>query len=245
MVKISALALGLLTLASEVCAQKTVKVMPFGASIVSRCWRANLQTKLRDAGVTNFDFVGGQKSTCSGTNIDQDHEGHPGFQAADIVKNSQLPGWLDKNPPDVVLMLLGTNDVLIGKRPINDIIASYDILIAQMRKKNPNMQIVVSNLLPLDPARFNAQAVQGIKDLNAYMATHMPKKSNVKSPVYFVDNFADFDAVKDTDDGEHPNLQTGVQKMANKFFDATRTAIKGAAAVKAKRQSIVERRLVD
>jgi hypothetical protein len=37
MVKFSALAVGLLALASEACAQKTVKVMPFGASIVSVC----------------------------------------------------------------------------------------------------------------------------------------------------------------------------------------------------------------
>ena len=37
MVKFSTLALGLLAIASEVCAQKTVKVMPFGASIVSVC----------------------------------------------------------------------------------------------------------------------------------------------------------------------------------------------------------------
>ena len=35
MVKLGAIAIGLLTFATEVCAQKTVKVMPFGASIVS------------------------------------------------------------------------------------------------------------------------------------------------------------------------------------------------------------------
>jgi hypothetical protein len=140
-------------------------------------------------------------------------------------------------------MLLGTNDVLIGKRLLDDIIASYDILIAQMRRKNPNVQIVFSNLLPLDPARFPATAVQGIKDLNAAIATHAPRRSTTKSPVYFVDNFAGFDVIKDTEDGQHPNLQTGVQKMADKFFESTRTAIRGAAAVKAKRTSIFQRRL--
>ena len=35
MVKFGALALGLLSIAAEVCAQRTVKIMPFGASIVS------------------------------------------------------------------------------------------------------------------------------------------------------------------------------------------------------------------
>lgn len=138
-------------------------------------------------------------------------------------------------------MLLGTNDVLIGKRSINDILASYDILIAQMRKKNANMQIVFSNLLPLDPARWPVTAAQGIKDLNAATATWAPKKSTLKSPVYYVDNFGGFDVVADTDDGEHPNLTTGVQKMAAKFYDPTKTAIRAAAAVKAKRVKRAER----
>ncbi|CAN9204697.1 unnamed protein product [Alternaria alternata] len=244
MVKFSTLALGLLAIAGEVCAQSTVKVMPFGASIVSRCWRANLQTSLRAGGVTNFDFVGSQKSSCAGTNIDQDHEGHPGKQAAEFVAKGNLTVWLNQNPPDVIIMLLGTNDVIIGKRSVNDILASYDILIGQMRKKNPNMQIVFSNLLPLDPKKWAASAVQGIKDLNTAIATYAPKKSTMKSPVYFVDNFSGFDPVKDADsDGEHPNLTTGVQKMAAKFLDPTKTAIRAAAALKAKRVKRADRML--
>lgn len=229
MVKFGALALGLLSLATQACAQKTVRVMPFGASIVSRCWRADLQTQLRAAGVTNFDFVGSQVSKCGGTNIDQDHEGHPGSLATDYAKNGNLSGWLDKNPADVILMLVGTNDVLIGKKPIAEILAAYDTLIAQMRAKNPKMQIVVSNLLPLDPARFPAAAVQGIVDLNNALATYVPGKSNLQSPVVLVDNFGGFDAVKDTDDGEHPNTSTGIQKMAAKFLSPTSKAIMAAS----------------
>jgi hypothetical protein len=37
MVKFGTLAIGLLALATEVMSQRTVKVMPFGASIVSVC----------------------------------------------------------------------------------------------------------------------------------------------------------------------------------------------------------------
>lgn len=37
MVKLGALALGLLTAVAQVSAQQTVKIMPFGASIVSVC----------------------------------------------------------------------------------------------------------------------------------------------------------------------------------------------------------------
>jgi lysophospholipase L1-like esterase len=236
--------------------------MPFGASIVSvspllttiltlyftnlpaqRCWRANLQAKLRNAGVKNFQFVGTQGGTCGGANVQQAHEGHPGYLATEMAQNNNLPGWLNTNPPDVILMLAGTNDIL-KKKSANDIIASYDILIRQMRAKNPNVQIIFSNLLPLDPARFPAQAVQGVKTLNQMTAAWAPGKSTLKSPVYYIDNFAGFDPVKDTDDGEHPLKGSGTEKMAVKFFESTKTAI-GAVArsrgIKAKRVERVKR----
>lgn len=232
MVKFSAFAaFGLLTLAGQVAAQQTVKVMPFGASIVSKCWRANLQAKLKNAGVRNFDFVGGSKSTCGGNGVDQDHEGHPGSLATDFAKNGNLVGWLDANPPDVVLMLLGTNDVLLGKKPVNEVLAAYDTLIGQMRAKNPKVQIIFSNLLPLDPARWPQAAADGIVQLNNAIATYAPSKKTAASPVYFIDNFAGFDAIKDTTDGEHPN-DSGNEKMAVKFYQATKTAIQAVSRSK-------------
>ncbi|KAL6710285.1 hypothetical protein ACN47E_009231 [Coniothyrium glycines] len=229
MVKLSSFAaFGLLSLAGQVAAQATVKVMPFGASIVSRCWRANLQTKLKAAGIKNIDFVGTQTSSCAGTGIDQNHEGHPGSLATDYAKNGNLPGWLNANPPDVVVMLLGTNDVLIGKKPNNEILAAYDTLIAQMRTKNSKVQIVFSNLLPLDPTRWPQAGVDGIKSLNAAIASYAPGKSTRNSPVYFVDNYAGFNAVTDTTDGEHPN-DAGNEKMAGKFLSPVKTAIQAAS----------------
>lgn len=121
-------------------------------------------------------------------------------------------------------MLLGTNDVIIGKKPVADILAAYDTLLAQMRKKNPRMQIVFSNILPLDPARWPAAAVAGIKELNKAITTYAPKKATAQSPVYFVDNVTGFDVVGDTVDGEHPN-DSGNAKMAAKFLPATKAAI--------------------
>ncbi|XPS76780.1 hypothetical protein M3J09_008826 [Ascochyta lentis] len=231
MVKLGALAFGLLSVVAQVSAQQTVKVMPFGASIVSRCWRANLQTKLRNDMVTNFDFVGSQASTCGGNSIDQDHEGHPGSLAIDYAKNGNLTVWLNANPPDVILMLLGTNDVLIGKKSTGDVLKAYDVLIDQMRAKNPNMQIVFSNLLPLDPKRWPQAGADGIVNLNAAIKQYAPSKNTRTSPVVFVDNFTGFDAVADTTDGEHPN-DAGNEKMATKFFAATRDAIKAVSATK-------------
>lgn len=133
-------------------------------------------------------------------------------------------------------MLLGTNDVLVGKRPTSEIIASYDILIGQMRAKNPKMHILISSLLPLDPARWPLTAAEGIVNLNAAIKQYAPGKSTRDSPVVFVDNFADFDAVDDTDDGEHPSPK-GNEKMATKFFAPTRDAIKAVSAKKKPRRA--------
>lgn len=212
---------------------------------LKRCWRANLQAKLKNSGVLNFDFVGSSGGSCAGNGVDQDHEGHPGSQATDYAKYGNLTVWLNQNPPDVVVMLLGTNDVLLGKKPVNEILAAYDVLLSQMRAKNAKMQIVFSNLLPLDPARWPQAGVDGIKALNSAIASYAPGKSTDQSPVYFVDNYADFNAVTDTTDGEHPN-DAGNEKMAKKFFDPTKNAIQAVSRsrglLKSKRVTLLVRR---
>jgi len=238
MVKFGAITtFGLLSLAGEAMAQQTVKVMPFGASIVTRCWRNNLDAKLKSAGITNFDFVGSQKgsSDCIAQfpGTDNDHEGHPGSQATDYAAKGNLTTWLNQQPVvDVVLMFLGHNDIILGHKPQDQIIKAYDTLIAQMRTKNPKMQIVWSNLTPVDPKRWDSTSSpnnsKDIAALSAKIKEYAPTKSTSESPVRFVDNFSGYDPVADTDDGEHPN-KSGNEKMASKFFSATKDAIQAVS----------------
>ena len=128
-------------------------------------------------------------------------------------------------------MLLGTNDILLGKKSNGDIIKAYDVLLGQMRTKNPKMHLIVSNILPLDTKRWPQSAQDGIVNLNAAIKQWAPGKSTRDSPVVFVDNFTGFDAVADTTDGEHPN-DSGNEKMATKFFAPTWDAIKAVSATK-------------
>jgi len=121
-------------------------------------------------------------------------------------------------------MLLGTNDVLHSKKPTRDVLVAYDTLLGQMRAKNPNMQIIISTLLPLDPARWPRAGVDGINALNSAIASWAPRRSTAQSPIYFVDTSAGFSAVLDTTDGEHPN-DLGNEKMARKLFQPTKDAI--------------------
>jgi lysophospholipase L1-like esterase len=255
MVKVGALtACGLLSLAGHVMAQQSVKIMPFGASIVTvrwpltyskgafltslqRCWRNNLGQKLNNAGVHNYDMVGSQigSQDCEkqfpGT--DNDHEGHSGSQATDYAAQGNLTTWLHQQfTVDVVIMFLGHNDIMLGHKSQDQIFKAYDTLIAQMRTKNPKMQIIWSNLTPLDPKRWDTgSSPNNSKDVAALAAaikSYAPTKSTADSPVRFVDTFAGYDPVADTEDGEHPNV-SGNEKLATKFFSATKDAIQAVS----------------
>ncbi|ORY09648.1 SGNH hydrolase-type esterase domain-containing protein [Clohesyomyces aquaticus] len=228
MVKITPLAaIGLVGLAGQAAAA-TVKIMPFGASIVGApgCWRAILWKKLQGAGITNTDFVGSQKATDCGFPYDGENEGHAGFQATGIVADNQLPGWLSAAKPDIMMIHLGTNDV-IQRKSTADTINAYSTLVDQMRASKPTMKILFSQLIPIDPKKFSG-AQQGIIDLNKAIATWAPTKSTSQSPIVVIDNFTGFNVTTDTVDGEHPN-DSGNQKLANKFYQPLVNAIKSVS----------------
>lgn len=59
------------------------------------------------------------------------------------MANNQLPGWLAKTKPDVVMMHLGTNDVW-GNHPAEEILGAFSTLVDQMRQSKKTMKILVS-----------------------------------------------------------------------------------------------------
>jgi len=56
-----------------------------------------------------------------------------------------LKGWLASAKPDLIMFMLGTNDVN-GQRKTSDITAAYTKMVGLMRESNPNMKIIVSLL---------------------------------------------------------------------------------------------------
>ena len=106
----------------------TIKIMPLGDSITEGVadpleagYRSKLFDLLYSAGY-NFDFVGNQSSGTSSTsnpNFDPDHEGRPGWFAGppspDIYGNHNIADslykFLNSNPPDIILLHIGTNDI--------------------------------------------------------------------------------------------------------------------------------------
>jgi lysophospholipase L1-like esterase len=139
------------------------------------------------------------------------------------VAQGNLIVWLKAAKPDVVMMHLGTNDV-IQKKPVGDIIKAYSTLVDQMRQSKPTMKILISQLIPID--RFNANP--GIVELNKAIVAWAPTKTTWTSPITLVDNYTGFNTTTDTTDGEHPN-GAGDEKIATKFFQPLTVAIKSVS----------------
>ena len=106
------------------------------------CWRALLWNNLQSAGYTNIDFVGTLPPQGCGVSYDGDNEGHGGYLGTNIADQNQLPGWLSKTKPDVVIMHLGTNDVWNNRSP-TVITTAFSKLVDQMRASNADMKILV------------------------------------------------------------------------------------------------------
>ncbi|MFN6015931.1 MAG: SGNH/GDSL hydrolase family protein [Verrucomicrobiota bacterium] len=105
--------------------QAPVRILCIGDSITKGGsfvggYRGPLQAHLRDAG-WEFLFVGGSQLNSEGMQ-QPFHEGHSGFRIQMIrdgaitenSENSPLPETLERHRPDLVLLLIGTNDMYLG-----------------------------------------------------------------------------------------------------------------------------------
>lgn len=129
-----------------------MSIVPLGDSITEiTCWRTTVWGNLQNAGVTNrIDFVGSMSNNpqgCQGgSGWDQNHEGHSGYTAVSIAANN-LAGWLAAAKPDIIMFMLGTNDITGGKSAA-DILNAYTRMVTIMRTSNSRVRIIVSHATP-------------------------------------------------------------------------------------------------
>jgi lysophospholipase L1-like esterase len=196
-----------------------IRVMPLGDSITGSpgCWRALLWNQLQNAGYQDIDFVGTLGPQGCSVPYDGDNEGHGGALVTNVAAQNQLPGWLSATRPDVVLMHFGTNDAWSNISPTR-ILDAYSTLVGQMRASNPNMKILVAQIIPMNPSSC-PECAGRVVALNAAIPDWAAAISTAASPVVVVDQWSGFDTAVDTYDGVHPN-SAGDQKMANRWFPA-------------------------
>ncbi|MFI9812868.1 cellulose binding domain-containing protein [Saccharothrix variisporea] len=205
-----------------------VRIMALGDSITGSpgCWRALLDRDLRAAGHTAIDFVGTLPGQGCGFPYDGENEGHGGYLATNVADQNQLVGWLAQTHPHVVLMHFGTNDVWNNRSP-STILAAFGKLVDQMRADNPDVKVLVAQIIPMNPANC-AECAQRVVDLNAAIPGWAAAKSTARSPVTVVDQWTGFSTSADTGDGVHPNA-SGDRKIADRWFPALVNALGGVS----------------
>lgn len=196
-----------------------VRIMPLGDSITGSpgCWRALLWNRLQSAGYTDIDFVGTLSHQGCAQAHDGDNEGHGGELVTNAADQNLLPGRLAATLPDIVVMHFGTNDVWSSIAP-DRILAAYTKLVEQMRASNPDMKVLVAQLIPMNPSGCTGCA-QRVVDFNARIPEWARATSTSGSPVAVVDQWTGFDTAADTYDGVHPSA-SGDEKIAARWYPA-------------------------
>ncbi|MDO0917380.1 GDSL-type esterase/lipase family protein [Streptomyces sp. DT2A-34] len=200
-------------------AAEPVRIMPLGDSITGSpgCWRAVLWNQLQSAGYTDIDFVGTLGPQGCGQPYDGDNEGHGGELVTNVADQNLLPARLAATLPDIVVMHFGTNDVWSAIAP-DRILAAYTRLVEQMRASNPDMRILVAQIIPMNPSSCTGCA-QRVVDFNARIPEWARTTSTSRSPVSVVDQWTGFDTATDTYDGVHPSA-SGDEKIAARWYPA-------------------------
>ncbi|MET9800261.1 cellulose binding domain-containing protein [Streptomyces sp. NPDC006368] len=202
------------------------RVMLLGDSITGNngCWRALLWQHLQSTGHTGVDFVGTRHNPYCQGSFDADNEGHGGYLATGIAADNHLPGWLSAARPDIVMMMLGTNDVW-SHLPTSAILNSYTTLLNQMRADNPDVQLLIAQIPPMSPSGC-ADCADGVVGLNNAIPAWASAHRTDRSPITVVDQWTGFDTAADTTDGVHPNETTGIRKLESRWYPALTAALR-------------------
>lgn len=211
-------------------ASRIARIMPLGDSITKGVtesktggsineqggYRTKLWQKLTGANLA-IDFVGSQ-SLGSAALGDKDHEGHGGKTINWI--DSNVNTFLSNAKPDVVLLMIGTNDT--GSDSVSQMVNELSALIDKITASSPDLKLFVASIPPIDPAAQPLARAQKATNFNAQLPGLITTKKNQGKAVEFVDmtslTLVDI-SDPNVDNGLHPN-DAGSQKIADFWFNA-------------------------
>lgn len=207
---------------------RRTRVMPLGDSItrgqtIAPSYRQPLASLLDDAGCS-YDLVGTERLIKnSATNqinaeptvvYDWDHEGHGGYTASQI--GNELDSFLLGNVPNVVMMHLGTNDLLQGVS--NETSRTHlTAIIAGLRAANPDVTILLATIVP----GTHEDLADAVAPYNTMVTEVAEAEDSDASPIILVDQNSGFDTSIHllSSDGIHPTPE-GDAQIASQWFDA-------------------------
>ncbi|MCP4422090.1 MAG: hypothetical protein GY805_36215, partial [Chloroflexi bacterium] len=204
-----------------------VNIMPLGNSITrgygsgsnptnpsfNYGYRLELDNLLTTAN-NNFDFIGSlNDGGPSGVSFDFDHEGRGGFRADQIA--TWLSGYLTLNPPELVLLHIGTNDIAqendTSVTDVNIILDGIDTF---------DEQITVILALIVDQKPDDPKYMAGLVDtFNTNLQALAQSRTNNGDKIILVNQNNALTYPDDMFDWLHPN-ESGYNKMADVWFNA-------------------------
>lgn len=189
----------------------TASILVLGSSNeLGSCWRAFLQQRLHDAGIDNFDFVGGvsEGPDCGAVAYDKDLQAQGGTIVTNLSADT-FADWFSTYDPDLVLAHFGGAD-LLSNMPVAGIIEGYSRALEQARLVNPRIHFLMAQHTPQDPG--------AVEELNAATVTWATENTTLESPVIAVDLYTGLDLDLDFSDRVHLN-DLGSEKVADRWFE--------------------------
>ena len=208
--------LALLAMAATPAAAAGVRVMPLGDSITygSKApggYRLELWTRLQRDGAA-VDFVGSRQDGPASLG-DRDHEGHSGWRIDEVA--DAVDGWLAQHQPEIVLLMIGTND-LLQDHAVASAPARLGALLDRITATLPRGRVLVATLPPLGKPAWQAQ----VDVFNRALPAVVQARARTGKRVQLVDVARGMTAA-DLADGVHPN-DGGYAKLAAAWYAALR-----------------------
>ncbi|MGH2354219.1 MAG: SGNH/GDSL hydrolase family protein [Chloroflexota bacterium] len=204
----------------------SVRVMPLGDSLthgytIPGGYRIELWAALAAAGL-DVDFVGSQRHGPPDL-ADIDHEGHSGWRIDHLARS--VDGWLQASAPDIILLMIGSNDMLLDY----DVAGAPDrlgALLDQIATTLPDAHILVASIPPVGPG--DDDQLQRIQAYNAALPAVVSARAAQGQRVRFVDIYGVIEPTDVDADGTHMNA-SGNAKMASAWYAALQALLVGDA----------------
>lgn len=195
-----------------------IRIMPLGASFTEGTpeFPGGYRPALWDKFVTGgweVDFLG-SRSRGPDTLPDRDHEGRGGDRVIDIL--NKIERLTDDYQPDIVLLLVGTNDAIRRADPASYYSEQMLQVLRAFEQDNGDVEIFLANLPEVDPALW-PRVNEEIDVINALYPGIVATARSEGIDVTPVDMRGL--TVEDFFDGLHPDADGNVE-MAGYWYDA-------------------------
>jgi lysophospholipase L1-like esterase len=159
-------------------------------------------------------------TTVGGVSFPQDNDGHSGWTIDQIA--SLVPAPALQTNPDIVLLMIGTNDMYSQSQPVAQAPQRLAALIDSIVGAAPKALLVVAEITPLQNSTWEAQVVT----YNAAIPALVKARAAAGKHVALVDMHTGFVVgAMLSSDGVHPNM-AGYNHMGDVWYAAIKDVLR-------------------